>query len=391
MARPARSRARKSARSAGPDSPVPATDDRTLPEIPAPRPDADDALPTTAAPEPEPGEEPASNHSAAQRWLLGGVVSIVAHIGAGLYLAAITLPPAADPGIVDAISVEWVPPDVSEAAAKTEQPADAAGKPAGSVPEPDIEKAPEGPSQDEPAQTDPLPEQDEPPTIEPAPQPQQETAETRTETPEPKQEVTPAPEILRSVQENALAVPATTKAPENKLAHPVDKSDAGRQQPRKAAGKSRPRKPAQAEPARPVHQQRQSAPKKAVAADTSSPSEKAGRPAAALPKQTASTGSAKPAGRSTVSPAQWQAEVIAHIRRFRQYPPGASGSASVRVQLRINAQGVVRSASVAGSSGNAALDRAAIETVRRASPVPVPPPEIARASMTLAITISFKR
>lgn len=391
MARPARSRARKSARSAGPASPVPATDDRTVPEIPAPRPDADDALPTTAAPKPEPGEDPASNRSAAQRWLLGGVVSIVAHIGAGLYLAAITLPPAADPGIVDAISVEWVPPDVSEAAPKTEQPADAAGEPAGSLRQPDIEKAPEIPSQDEPAQADPLPEQDEPRTTEPAPQPQQETAETRTEAPEPKQEVTPGPEVLRSAQENAPAVPAIKKAPESKLARPVEKPDAARQQTRKAENKSRAHKPAPAAPARPVRQQRQSAPKKAVATETSGPSEKADRPAAASSQQTASMGSAKPAGRSAVSPAQWQAEVIAHIRRFRQYPPGASGSASVRVQLRINAQGVVRSALVAGSSGSAALDRAAIETVKRASPVPAPPTEIARSSMTLAITISFKR
>ncbi|WP_144378238.1 energy transducer TonB [Mesorhizobium amorphae] len=84
-------------------------------------------------------------------------------------------------------------------------------------------------------------------------------------------------------------------------------------------------------------------------------------------------------------------------RGHRPYPP-VQAISSRRQRLCVGSRavayqcpGVVRSASVAGSSGNAALDRAAVETVRRASPVPVPPPEIARASMTLAITISFKR
>lgn len=391
MARPARSRARKSARGAGPASPVPAADEKAVPEISAPRPDSDDAIPTTAAPEPVSGEEQSGDRSEAQRWLLGGVVSVAAHIGAGLYLAAMVLPPAADTGIVDSISVEWVPPDVSEAATKAERPKDAVDEPARAVPRPDIEKAPEKLSQDEPAQADPLPEDDKLSTTEPARQPRQEAAKTKTDAPQPKQETAPAPQVLRAVQEDVPAVPAVTKAAESKPARPVEKPGAPRQETRKAESNSRSRKSERAEPAKPVRQPRKSAPEKTVAADGSGPSEKAVRPAAVSPKQATPTGPAKAAGRGAVSPAQWQAAVIAHIRRFRQYPPGASGSASVRVQLRINAQGVVRSASVAGSSGNAALDRAAIETVKRASPVPAPPPEIARSSMTLAITISFKR
>ena len=92
-----------------------------------------------------------------------------------------------------------------------------------------------------------------------------------------------------------------------------------------------------------------------------------------------------------MSAAKWQAEVNAHIRRFRQYPPGAAGSASIRVQFRINAGGAVKSVSIAGSSGNPLLDRAAADTVRRASPVPAPPPGIAKSSITLVITITFRR
>lgn len=364
-----------------------------MPEIPAPLPDTDDTTPSAAAPEPEPGGKPSTDRGEAQRWLLGGAISLAAHVGIGLYLAAITLPPAAGPDIVDAISVEWVPPDVSEAAPKAEGPAEAAEQPAASTPQPDAEKAPEKPSQDEPTQAQPAPEQDKSPATEAAPQPQEETPETRTAA-QPKEETTPAAELLRSVQEDMPAepsLPVIAKAPESKLARPIEKPDTARRETRQAESKGRSRKATQAEPAEPVRPERKSVRKKTVTAKPSGASEKAVRPAAASSKQAASTRPVKATGGSGVSPAKWQAQVNAHIRRFKQYPDGASGSASVRIQFRINALGAVKSAAVAGSSGNAALDRAAVETVKRASPVPAPPAEIVHASMTLAITINFKR
>ncbi|HEV2503614.1 MAG TPA: TonB family protein [Mesorhizobium sp.] len=385
MAKPAKPRTTKVVRGAGPDVPVQASQGEPAPEVPAPLPD--NTISATAAPEAEPGEEPARDRSEAKRWLLGGIISLAAHAGIGLYLAALTLPPAADPGMVEAIAVEWVPPETSEPAPKAEPPAQAAAEPASSAP--DIEKAPEKPSRNEPVQAQPAPEQDKSPATKPEPQPQEEAAEARTEA-QPKEDTAPAPDILRSMQEDLLkqpALPTIAKAPEKKLAVSVQKPAAARHEKPKAEKKSQPRKPA--EPAKPPRQERKSSPKKTVTA--TGISDQADRAAAASPKQPASTGSPKTAARSPVSPAKWQAEVIAHIRRFRQYPPGVSGSASVRVQLRVDAQGVVKSATVAGSSGNVALDRAAVETVKRASPVPAPPPEIARSSMTLAITISFKR
>lgn len=60
-----------------------------------------------------------------------------------------------------------------------------------------------------------------------------------------------------------------------------------------------------------------------------------------------------------VSASRWQGQVIAHIRRFRQYPSGTSATASVGVTFRINGKGVVKSVSVGRSSGDAVLDNAA--------------------------------
>lgn len=386
MTKPAKPRTTKVVRGAGPDVPAQAIQGGPAPEVSAPLPDTDNTISATAAPEAEPGEEPARDRSEAKRWLLGGIISLAAHAGMGLYLAALTLPPAADPGMVESIAVEWVPPEASEPAPKVEPPAQAAAEPAG--PAPDIEKVPEKPSRDEPVQAQPALEQDRSPATEP--DPQQEMAETKTQAPQPKEESDPAPEILRSVQEampKEPALPTIAKAPEKKRPASVQKPAAARHETPEAEKKSQPRKPA--EPVKPARKERKSSPRKTVTA--TGVSDEAGRPATASPRQTASTGSSKAAARSPLSPAKWQAEVNAHIRRFKHYPAGASGSAVVRVQFRINAQGVVKSASVAGSSGNAALDRAAVETVKRASPVPAPPPDLARASMTLAIAINFKR
>lgn len=389
MTKPAKPRATKVVRGAGPDVPVQASQGEPAPEVPAPLPDTDNTISTTAAPQAEPGEEPAGDRSEAKRWLLGGMISLAAHAGIGLYLAALTLPPAADPGMVEVIAVEWVPPETSEAAPKAEPPAQAADEPAS--PATDIEKAPEKPARNEPVQAQPALEQDKSPAAEPEPQPQpqEEAAETKTEA-QPKEDTAQAPDILRSMQEDLLkqpALPTIAKASEKKRAAPVQKLAAARHEKPEAGKKSQARKPA--EPAKPTRQERKNSPKKTVTA--TGVSDQTGRAAAASPSQPASTGSPKTAARGSVSPAKWQAEVNAHIRRFKQYPAGASGSAVVRVQFRINAQGVVKSASVAGSSGNAALDRAAVETVKRASPVPAPPPDLARASMTLAIAINFKR
>ena len=84
---------------------------------------------------------------------------------------------------------------------------------------------------------------------------------------------------------------------------------------------------------------------------------------------------------SNVSPARWQSRLMAHLERRKRYPSGArsrreQGTAFVR--FTIDANGNVRSASLARSSGFPELDEEVISLVRRASPVPPPPAGVNR-------------
>ena len=78
-----------------------------------------------------------------------------------------------------------------------------------------------------------------------------------------------------------------------------------------------------------------------------------------------------------VSPAKWQSRLMAHLERRKRYPAGArrrreEGTAHVR--FAIDDGGNVRSVELVRSSGHSELDEAVVALVRRASPVPAPPP-----------------
>src|SRR5262249_18504415 len=63
--------------------------------------------------------------------------------------------------------------------------------------------------------------------------------------------------------------------------------------------------------------------------------------------------------------------VYGHLQRFKGYPASANGaSGHVVVRFVLNPSGSLLGASIAKSSGNAALDAEALATVRRANPFP---------------------
>lgn len=95
-------------------------------------------------------------------------------------------------------------------------------------------------------------------------------------------------------------------------------------------------------------------------------------------------------GSSSVSPAKWTSRLLAHLKRRQRYPAGArsrreQGTAYVR--FGIDEAGVVLSVRLARSSGFRELDTEAVAMVKRASPVPAPPPGVNRS---LTVPVSFR-
>lgn len=108
----------------------------------------------------------------------------------------------------------------------------------------------------------------------------------------------------------------------------------------------------------------------------------------------ADTAAAPSSGSSTapsISPATWRGALNAHLNRFKRFPPGATGG-TAQVMFTIDRSGRVTGARLARSSGDPAIDAEAISMIRRASPVPAPPPSVGGGgAITLAVPIRFNR
>jgi protein TonB len=189
-----------------------------------------------------------------------------------------------------------------------------------------------------------------------SPTPPETPVEEPVETPD---DVAPAPDDLEREAEVALLAKKRPKP------RPARESQAPKPQPKEVTRPQTPR-PQQSAAASPsaVEAQNQQA-------------QQSNRNAAAQ--------SARGSGRS-MSPAKWQARLGAHLERFKPRSKGERGTAYVT--FSINATGHVSGARLARSSGDPAIDQAAISLVKRASPVPQPPPSVPRA---ITVPIKFQR
>ena len=159
------------------------------------------------------------------------------------------------------------------------------------------------------------------------------------------------------VQEVALAAPSEVVTPDTT---PTELAPAQSRRPAPRPEPPAPR-PQQAQP-QPQRPPQGNAPQ---AAQRGSPEEAQGDAASAAPARP----QAEAAGNAAAS--NYPGEVLRRIQRVRQTRSPARGR--VLVSFSISDSGGLSAVSVARSSGNAALDRVALDHIRRAAPFPPPP------------------
>ena len=109
-------------------------------------------------------------------------------------------------------------------------------------------------------------------------------------------------------------------------------------------------------------------------------------PAAALPT------SGKTASAERVARANWQGDILAHLRPLLRYPRSAErdGEQGVTlVAIGVDRQGIVRSARIVRGSGYPLLDGEALATVKRGSPLPAPTADIPGDPVSVELPIQF--
>jgi len=122
------------------------------------------------------------------------------------------------------------------------------------------------------------------------------------------------------------------------------------------------------------------------------------QPAAADPQAVApsppAAAAASPQPPASHGPDKWEGRVLARLERFRRYPPDAEHARQqgiAYIRFRIDRSGHVLSASLERSSGIAALDQAAMETLHRADPLPqIPPDRPDEIEITVPIEFSIR-
>ncbi|MCU1727239.1 TonB family protein [Pseudomonas sp. 7P_10.2_Bac1] len=170
--------------------------------------------------------------------------------------------------------------------------------------------------------------------------------------PAPPKVVTP-PQPPAPVEE--LPIPKLAEAPKPKIAVPKPVKPKQKPQPPKPVEKPEPVK------------EKPSEDKPSDATPTKAPSEKSAAPAPG------------PSPQQLAAKASWEGTLLAHLGKYKKYPPAAQSRGKEglnRLRFVVDAEGKVLSYELVGRSGNADLDRATLEMIRRAQPLPKPPPEM---------------
>lgn len=185
--------------------------------------------------------------------------------------------------------------------------------------------------------------------------------------------VVPVAEPVDPVEEMVVAALSRPDIPLPQ-ARPEPPKPPRQDRPREQAAKPAPKKAAQ-----PPRKQ-QAAPSRAASKAKSS---------TAAPSQRAAAPQNSSGRSSNISPARWQSRLMSHLERRKRYPSAAKRQRKqgvAQVRFSIDANGNVGSVRLTRSSGVPELDAEVVSLVRRASPVPAPPPGVGR---TIVVPIQF--
>jgi TonB family protein len=87
----------------------------------------------------------------------------------------------------------------------------------------------------------------------------------------------------------------------------------------------------------------------------------------------------------------WQKKLMAHLERFKRYPSaGVPRSARIEIGFTLDRLGRVVSAEIRQGSGDPAFDQAAMAMLRRADPVPPPPPLVADEGLNFTLPVVYR-
>ena len=87
----------------------------------------------------------------------------------------------------------------------------------------------------------------------------------------------------------------------------------------------------------------------------------------------------------------WQKKLMAHLERFKRYPAmGVPRGARIEVGFTLDRLGHVVSTEIRRGSGDPAFDQAALAMLRRADPVPPPPPLVADEGLSFTLPVVYR-
>lgn len=88
----------------------------------------------------------------------------------------------------------------------------------------------------------------------------------------------------------------------------------------------------------------------------------------------------------------WKSELVARLQRYKRYPSEAQARGDegvAQLAFTVDRSGGVHNARIVRSSGSSLLDRATLDLIARAQPLPAPPPDIRGSQIAIVVPINY--